>query len=256
VSEVEQQPITILVVDDQALVRNGFAAILSTEPGLRVVGEAADGLEAIEQVHRLDPDVVLMDIRMPVLDGVEATRRLVAQTDTERPRVLMLTTFDDDQLVQAALRVGATGFLLKDARPEELIEGIRTVHRGDALLAPKVLRRLIDSFTSSDPTGAVADSGSDGASGNSPSERSRHAAPASPTAAEAEAGAKVARLTERERSVLVHMAHGLSNLEIAGEMFVAETTVKTHVGRIFAKLEARDRTQAVIVAYEAGLMKA
>ena len=224
--------ITVLLVDDQALVRSGFGAILSTEPDIDVVGEAADGIEAIDRVGELDPDVVLMDVRMPRLDGVEATARLVAGA-SDRPRILMLTTFDDDELVHAALRAGASGFLLKDALPEDLANAIRVVAGGDALLAPSITRRLIDHYAS----GRVG--GGDAPGAESPSVRA--------------ARAGVERLTDRERDVLAMMARGLSNSEIAASASVAETTVKTHVSRIFAKLGARDRAQAVIAAYEAGL---
>ncbi|MGF1598127.1 MAG: response regulator [Acidimicrobiales bacterium] len=241
--------IRVLVVDDQALVRTGFTAILSTEPGIEVVGDAADGAEALERCAALDPDVVLMDIRMPVLDGVEATRRLVEASVGTRPRVLILTTFDDDELVHAALRAGAAGFLLKDALPEDLTRAIRVVHDGDALLAPSVTRRLIDRYTSQPATPPPA--GAEAAPPAGP-----EVAPAAGAEVVVDAAARVAvdRLTDRERDVLVLMARGRSNTEIAGEMYVAETTVKTHVGRIFAKLGARDRVQAVIVAYEAGLL--
>jgi len=217
------RPVRVIVADDQTLVRTGLAAILGTEVGIEVVGQAADGAEAVELAGRLRPDVVLMDVRMPVLDGIEATRRLAA---VGGPRVLVLTTFDLDELVFAALEAGASGFLLKDARPEELARGIRVVADGDALLAPSVTRRLIAHVTSK-----------------------RTAAGTSRSARDA-----VARLTDREREVLAHLARGLTNGEIARTAFVSESTVKTHVGRIFAKLTVTERVQAAVVAYDAGLV--
>src|SRR5260370_31999833 len=198
--------------------------VLEAQPDMTVVGEAGDGLAAIELARRFTCDVMVMDARMPRLDGVEATRRIRAAGD--QPRILMLTTFDLDEYACAALQAGASGFLLKDVPPEELLFAIRAVHSGDAVVAPSTARRLIDQF-----------------------------APLLLTA-EGPAPAALAGLTEREREVLVLVAHGLSNAEIAGKLFVAEATVKTHVGRILAKLELRDRVQAVVYAYENGLVKA
>jgi len=218
--------VRVLVVDDQTLVRSGLSAILSTEDGIEVVGEAADGAQAIELARRLRPDVVLMDIRMPVMDGVEATRRLVAEPAPGGLRVLILTTFDLDELVHAALEAGASGFLLKDAPPDDLARGIRVVAAGDAMLAPSVTRRLISHVTTL-----------------------RSAEGSSNAAREA-----VARLTDRERDVLRHIARGLSNVEISRTMYVTESTVKSHVGRIFAKLAVRERVQAAVTAYDAGLV--
>jgi DNA-binding NarL/FixJ family response regulator len=217
--------IRVLVVDDQALVRAGFRMILEAEDDLYVVGEAADGLEALELARTVLPDVVLMDIRMPNLDGVEATARLHALALSTAPRVVMLTTFDLDEYVFAALRNGASGFLLKDAPPDTLVEAIRAVARGDALLAPSVTRRLIEDYVQR---------------------------PAAPGAAPAPPG--LGDLTEREREVLQLIARGLSNSEIAEALFLGETTVKTHVGRVFLKLGVRDRVQAVVLAYEAGIV--
>jgi DNA-binding NarL/FixJ family response regulator len=214
--------IKVLLVDDQVLVRRGFQMILDTEPGIDVVGEAGDGLEAIERTHRLRPDVVLMDIRMPRLDGLEATRRLL-QGDTGRTRVLILTTFDLDEYVYEALRIGASGFLLKDAPPEELIHAVRVVAAGDALLSPSITRKVIEEFANRPPPGV------------------RH----TPTYAE---------LTEREQEVLELVARGLSNAEIAAGLFVSEATVKTHVAHVLTKLSLRDRVQAVVFAYESGLV--
>jgi DNA-binding NarL/FixJ family response regulator len=217
--------IRVVVVDDQALVRAGFRMILEAEDGFDVVGEAADGLEAVDLVARARPDVVLMDIRMPNLDGVAATQRIVsaAAADGDGPKVLILTTFDLDEYVFAALRAGASGFLLKDTPAEDLAAAIRLVAAGDALLAPSVTRRVIEEFASHTPPEPAAD-------------------------------VDLSVLTDREREVLVHMARGLSNTEIAAALILGETTVKTHVGRVLMKLHLRDRVQAVVLAYECGLV--
>ena len=214
--------IRVLVTDDQALMRTGFRMILNAQNDIEVVGEAIDGSDAIRQFERLGPDVVVMDVRMPTMDGIEATRRL---TGADPPaRVLILTTFDLDEYVYEALRAGASGFLLKDRPPEELVAAVRTVASGDALLAPTVTRRLIEEFARRSPAVGQGET-------------------------------KLAGLTEREREVLVLMARGLSNAEIATTLFVAETTVKTHVGRVLHKLRLRDRAQAVVLAYESGLIQ-
>jgi len=215
--------IRIVLVDDQELVRTGFRMVLDAQPDMTVVGEAGDGLAAVEFARRHPADVMVMDARMPRLDGVEATRRIRLAGD--RPRVLMLTTFDLDEYAFAALKAGASGFLLKDVPPEELLFAIRAVHSGDAVVAPSTTRRLIDQFAPLLPAGAAA-----------PPE--------------------ISGLTEREREVLVHVAQGQSNSEIARRLFVSEATVKTHVGRILAKLGLRDRVQAVVFAYENGLVRA
>jgi DNA-binding NarL/FixJ family response regulator len=216
--------IRVLIVDDQELVRTGFRLFLETQPGLAVVGEAGDGEEAIERVRELRPDVVLMDIRMPTMDGVEATAKLTSGAIEPAPRVLVLTTFDLDEYVFGALRAGAAGFLLKDAPRERLIEAIRVVHSGEALLSPSITRRLIEDFAArSDPIEPPA--------------------------------AVLAELTPREREVLVLVAHGLSNAEIAARLVVTEATVKSHVGAVLLKLGLRDRVQAVIAAYETGLVR-
>lgn len=217
---------SVLLVDDQALLRTGFRLVIESEPDLEVVGEAADGRAALDQVAALAPDVVLMDIRMPGMDGIEATERIVA--DHAGARVLVLTTFDVDDLAFAALRAGASGFLLKSARPDELVDAIRTVAAGTAVVAPRVLRRMLDLFAPHLPgRGEVArDEGLD---------------------------PRLAALTPRELDVLRLIAEGASNMEIAADLVVSETTVKTHVGSVFAKLGARDRVQAVIIAYECGL---
>ena len=212
--------IRVLLVDDQPLLRKGFRMVLESEDDLEVAGEAADGVEAIAEVARTRPDVVLMDIRMPNLDGVEATRRIVPNA-----KVLILTTFDLDEHVYAALRAGASGFLLKDVPPEDLIAAIRVVAGGDAVVAPNITRRLLDRFASSLPAGPTT----------------------APTALDA--------LTERELEVLTLMGRGLSNGEIATELYLGETTVKTHVGRVLMKLQLRDRVQAVVLAYETGLVR-
>jgi DNA-binding NarL/FixJ family response regulator len=215
--------IRVLIVDDQELVRTGFRLFLETQPGLAVVGEAGDGEEAIERVRELRPDVVLMDIRMPTMDGVEATAKLTSGAIEPAPRVLVLTTFDLDEYVFGALRAGAAGFLLKDAPRERLIEAIRVVHSGEALLSPSITRRLIEDFAArSDPIKPAA--------------------------------AVLAELTPREREVLVLVAHGLSNAEIAARLVVTEATVKSHVGAVLLKLGLRDRVQAVVFAYEHGIV--
>jgi DNA-binding NarL/FixJ family response regulator len=215
--------IGVVVADDQAIVRAGFRLLIDSEPDLEVLGEAADGAEAVAVSRRAKPDVVLMDIRMPVMDGIAATRVLAAEG--ERPRVLILTTFDLDEYVFAALRVGASGFMLKDRPPEELLAAIRVIAAGDALLAPNVTRRLIEHFI-------------------------RQPDPARPLP-----GA-LAELTSREREVLALIATGLSNAEIAQTLTMSVPTAKTHVSRIFAKLGARDRAQLVVMAYQSGLVKA
>jgi DNA-binding NarL/FixJ family response regulator len=210
----------VLIADDQALMRGGFRMIVDAEEDLEVVGEAIDGADAVRRYEALTPDVVVMDVRMPTMDGIEATRRITA---VDPPgRVLILTTFDLDEYVFDALRAGASGFLLKDRPPEELVAAIRLVARGEALLAPSVTRRLIERFATLPPE------------------------PAPPRGLD--------ELTDREREVLVLMARGRSNAEIAGDLFVAETTVKTHVGRVLHKLGLRDRAQAVVLAYETGLV--
>jgi RNA polymerase sigma factor (sigma-70 family) len=218
---VTEPPLRVVLADDQTLVRSGFRMILRSG-GIEVVAEATDGFEAVDAVRRTRPDVVLMDVRMPEMDGLEATRRILTGTPGE-PRVIILTTFDLDQYVYAALSAGASGFLLKDVTPEQLISAIRTVRSGDALLAPTVTRRLVERFTQHDShTTAIH--------------------------------RDLASLTPREREVLGLVARGLSNVEVADRLHLAETTVKTHVSRILAKLQLRDRVQAVIAAYETGLV--
>jgi DNA-binding NarL/FixJ family response regulator len=213
--------IRLVVADDQELVRDGFCSILSREPDFDVVGQAADGVDAVAVVARTHPDVVLLDVRMPVMDGLQAGRRILAAAAA--PRVLMLTTFDADEYVYEALRFGASAFLLKDVRRGELVEAVRTVAAGHALLSPTITRRLIERFVRAGPP-----------AGKPPRE--------------------VSELTGREREVLLLIAEGLSNAEIAGRLFLSEATVKTHVNRLLGKLGLRDRVQAVVLAYESGLI--
>jgi DNA-binding NarL/FixJ family response regulator len=215
--------IGVLIVDDQALMRAGFRMILEIEPDLHVVGEAVDGDEAVAQVAALGPDVVLMDVRMPGADGIAATRRIMADASCGA-RVVMLTTFDMDEYVYEALKAGASGFLLKDVQPELLVAGIRAVHAGESLLAPAVTRRMIESFLDR------------------------------PRAVDVGARERLASLTARERETLHLLARGLTNAEIATDLYVSETTVKTHVSHVLMKLGLRDRVQAVIYAYETGVV--
>ncbi|MFP3466383.1 response regulator [Leifsonia sp. SIMBA_070] len=217
--------ITVLVADDQAMVRAGFAAILQAQDDIDVLGQASDGEEAIALARRLRPDVVLMDVRMPVMNGIDATRELVhpRRGEPHRPLVLMLTTFDADEYVYDALQAGASGFLLKDAPPDDLVHAVRVIAAGEALLAPRVTKRLLERFATQRP-------------GVNRQE------------------ARLAGLTEREREILVLVGRGRSNAEIAADLFIAEQTVKTHVSRIFTKLGLRDRVQAVILAFDAGLV--
>ena len=214
--------VRVLIADDQQLVRAGFAMILSQPPDIEVVAEATNGREAVTLASELVPDVVLMDIQMPGLDGIEATRRIVADTNTAHARVLILTTFDLDEYVYEALRAGASGFLLKDVPPEQLIAAVRMAQHGDALLAPSITRRLIEEFTQPRPPATVA--------------------------------AQLDRLSPREAEVFRLLARGLSNQEIAEHLIVGDNTVKTHVARILAKLGLRDRVQAVVLAYEIGIV--
>ena len=222
-----ERPLTVLLVDDHAMVRSGFAMVLSVEDDIEVVGEAADGLEAIERARATRPDVVLMDVQMPRMDGIEATRLLVAD---DLGRVVIVTTFDRDDYLFDALQAGASGFLLKNAGPEQLLDAVRAAGRGHALLAPEVTRRVIGKMA------GRADAGS------------------GPVATERAEPKELALLTAREREVLVLLGRGLSNGEIAGTLVLGEATVKTHVSNVLAKLHLRDRVQAVIYAYEAGLI--
>ena len=217
-------PIRVAIVDDQQLVRAGFAMVINSQSDMEVVVEASDGAQAVRLLTSFQADVVLMDVRMPHMDGLEATRRLVDPASPDGPRIVILTTFDLDEYVVHAIKAGASGFLLKDAPPEDMLAAIRTVHAGDAVIAPSSTRRLLSRL-----------------------------APLLPDEEKAPP-AILDALTDREREVLVLMARGRSNQEIAAELVVAEATVKTHVGRVLAKLAARDRVQAVVVAYETGLV--
>lgn len=219
--------IRVMLVDDQALLRTGFRMVLAAQPDMEVVAEAGDGVETLEILRATKVDVILMDVRMPNLDGVETTRRICRGGEqADAPKVLILTTFDLDEYAFSALKAGAGGFMLKDVPPNELLGAIRAVHSGDAVVAPSTTRRLLDRFT-----------------------------PMLPSAAREERP-ELKRLTEREREVLLLVAQGLSNGEIAARLVLSEATVKTHVGRILAKLELRDRVQAVVLAYETGLVRA
>ncbi|GAA1899467.1 response regulator transcription factor [Lapillicoccus jejuensis] len=231
--EVPEPPVRLFLVDDQELVRAGFAMVLDATPDMQVVGQAADGraaLDALTGPGRVAADVVLMDIQMPRLNGVEATRALLAEPGA--PRVLVLTTFDLDEFAFAALQAGASGFLLKDAGPRDLLAAIRAVHRGDSVVAPSTTRRLIDTFVAREQPGTAADEPPYG-----------------------DAGARLSPLTDREREVLVAVGRGLTNAEIAASFFLAEATVKTHIGAILRKLDLRDRVQMVVLAYETGLVR-
>jgi DNA-binding NarL/FixJ family response regulator len=212
--------ITVLVVDDQAMVRQGFSALLDAQDDIRVVGGAGDGATAVQVARELEPDVILMDVRMPEMDGLEAARQILEQQG-DRTRVVMLTTFDLDEYVYEAIRIGASGFLLKDATADSLVEAVRVVAAGDALLAPSVTRRLITDLA------------------RRPARLNSH---------------RIANLTDREKEVMVEVARGRSNAEIAEALYISDQTVKTHLSNILAKLNARDRAQVVIAAYESGLM--
>jgi DNA-binding NarL/FixJ family response regulator len=217
-------PISVILVDDQPLLRKGFRMVLEEEPGIDVAGEASDGAAALDLVRRRRPDVIVMDVRMPRMDGIEATRAILAAEP--RSRILILTTFDLDEYAFGALRLGASGFILKDILPSEFVRAIRSVADGDAVIAPSVTRRLLDTFAHQIPD------------------------PQRPEASHPE----LSQLTAREREILTELASGFSNAEIAQRLFVAEATVKTHLGRILTKLGLRDRVQAVVYAYEAGLV--
>jgi DNA-binding NarL/FixJ family response regulator len=223
---------SVLLVDDQELMRMAFRMVIESQPDLRVAGEAANGIEAVRQVATLQPDVVLMDVRMPQLDGVEATRRIVASGSNTR--IIILTTFDLDEYVYAALRAGASGFLLKDAQPADLLSAIRAVASGDAVVAPSITRRLLDAYANRQaPLGA----------GNRED------------LINAEQRERLEQLTASEREVLMLVARSLSNAEIAAQLVLSDATVKSHVGRVLSKLELRDRVQIVVFAYETGLVR-
>lgn len=225
--DMEEAPMTIrvMLVDDQVLLRTGFRMVLAAQPDMEVVAEAGDGVEALQVLRATEVDVILMDVRMPKLDGVETTRRVCA--DPDAPKVLILTTFDLDEYAFSGLKAGASGFMLKDVPPGDLLAAIRAVHSGDAVVAPSTTRRLLDRFAPMLPSGA---------------KEPRHK--------------ELERLTDREREVMVLVAQGLSNGEIAARLVLSEATVKTHVGRILTKLGLRDRVQVVVLAYETGLVRA
>lgn len=231
------EPIRIVIADDQELVRAGFAMVINSQPDLQVVGQAQDGATAVAMAQTLKPDVVLMDVRMPGMDGIEATRQISA---AQASRVIILTTFDLDEYVMAAINAGASGFLLKDTEPETLLASIRTVHQGNAIIAPTATKRLIEQMMASGFAGA--------ASARRPGEGSAQA-PGS-----AYRDPELDLLTAREREVLIEIAHGLSNQEIADKLFISLSTVKTHVAHILGKINARDRVQAVVFAYDNGLV--
>ncbi len=227
--------VRVVLADDQALLRKGFRMILEAEDGIEIVGEAADGSDAVRLVELYRPDVVLMDVRMPVLDGIEATRAITTSAAGSETRVLILTTFDLDEYAFSALRAGASGFLLKDVPPTELVGAIRTVARGDAVVSPRVTRRLLEEYSDKLPD-LSANGGGTPSTGD-------------------DAHPALAQLTDREREVLLAVADGLSNAEIAERLYVSEATVKSHVGRVLAKLGLRDRVQAVVFAFQSGLVR-
>jgi DNA-binding NarL/FixJ family response regulator len=281
-AEHNSGPITVLIADDQSLIRAGFAMVINSQPDMRVVGEAADGKVAVSMVRQLKPDVVLMDVRMPVEDGIEATGHITAtepHTETGRPtRVIILTTFDLDEYVMSAIKAGASGFLLKDTSPEDMLSSIRTVFQGNAIIAPSATKRLIEKLVvTPDAAGNMASApatAADGSLGDSLGSAGAGAGAASAGMGAASAGMGAAgaaagkfansapaiaspeldSLTEREREVLIEIAHGLSNQEIADKLFVSLPTVKTHVAHLLAKINARDRVQAVVFAYETGIV--
>jgi DNA-binding NarL/FixJ family response regulator len=243
----ETGPLRVVVADDQALVRVGFCGIIAATPGFAVVGEAGNGAEAVEAARRTAPDVILMDVRMPVMDGIEATRRITASTDV---RVLILTTFDLDEYVFAALRAGASGFLLKDTLPADLLNAIRVVAAGDALLAPSVTRRLIGEFARTARTAGTPQAASQNM------DRVGRSGCGEPGVAGVAGGKLLRGLTERELEVLKMVARGRSNAEVAEQLMISPATAKTHVAHLLTKLDARDRIQLVIIAYQSGLVTA
>jgi DNA-binding NarL/FixJ family response regulator len=246
---VDNRPIRVLLVDDQPLLRMGFRLILEGEDDLSIAGEASDGAEAVRQVLELAPDVVLMDVRMPVLDGIEATRAIAASGSSAK--IIILTTFDLDEYAFAGLRAGASAFLLKDVAPAELISAVRVVASGDAVVAPRVTQRLLETYVrgADDPVSAAADAGLDAGTGTDADAVRPAPGPARPAR-----DPLLKDLTPRENEMLGAMAEGLSNAEIAHRYFLSEATVKTHVRRILTKLHLRDRVQAVVYAYETGLV--
>ncbi|MFT8987787.1 MAG: response regulator transcription factor [Bifidobacterium psychraerophilum] len=238
------RPITVIIADDQELVRAGFSLVIGSQPDMQVLGQAADGEQALRLAEELHPDVVLMDVRMPVMDGIEATRRITSLSsstrldeDQDTTRVVILTTFDLDEYVMAAINAGASGFLLKDTEPETLLASIRTVKQGNAIIAPSATKRLIENMLQNEAARGIAHDAAAGA------DTAQHAQ-------EPYIDPEVDELTQREREVLIEIAHGLSNQEIADLLFISLPTVKTHVAHILQKINARDRVQAVVFAYE------
>ncbi|WP_044085317.1 response regulator [Bifidobacterium gallicum] len=243
-------PIRVIIADDQELVSAGFAMVINSQPDMHVVGKAANGAEAVALAQTLHPDVVLMDVRMPGMDGIEATRQICLDTNSTPPtRVIILTTFDLDEYVMAAINAGASGFLLKDTEPETLLSSIRTVRDGNAIIAPTATKRLIEQMMHHGFVGAAP---STGAANNTQTQPSSSSRPQTGTAATDTpyTDPELALLTDREREVLIEVAHGLSNQVIASKLFISLPTVKTHVAHILSKIHARDRVQAVVFAYE------
>lgn len=270
-TDQSNEPISVLIADDQSLIRAGFAMVINSQPDMRVVGEAADGKVAVSMTRQLKPDVVLMDVRMPVEDGISATAEITAMDSTENlhTRVIILTTFDLDEYVMNAIRAGASGFLLKDTSPEDMLSSIRTVYRGNAIIAPSATKRLIEKLIVPAANQQQSQPGWNGdisTNAGTRNPQSTHGAVFPQTTAGADSqlpGSNANRtisspeldsLTEREREVLLEIAHGLSNQEIADKLFVSLPTVKTHVAHLLAKINARDRVQAVVFAYEVGLV--
>ena len=247
--------IRVTIADDQELVRAGFAMVINSQQDMQVVAQAANGKQIVEITERDHPDIILMDVRMPVMDGLEATRKILQQKTNENTKIIILTTFDLDEYVMAAIHAGASGFLLKDTEPETLLNSIRTVYQGNAIIAPTATKRLIENMIQQ---GKVATNTTENSAANYTAQVS-YDVQANPAAQETQSCAytnsAITELTDREREVLVEIAHGLSNQEIADKLFISLPTVKTHVAHILGKIDARDRVQAVVFAYENGLVK-
>lgn len=252
----EQKPIRVVIADDQDLVCTGFSMVINSQPDLTVVGQAGNGIQAVQLVRDLNPDVILMDVRMPDMNGIEATKAITELTDTTR--VIILTTFDLDEYVMSAIEAGASGFLLKDVEPEGLLNAIRTIHEGNAIIAPSATKRLIQHMSEhpnfvSEVNGSTTRHSSTNLVSSNNSNNSNGASASNTTEVPAEEDYRdpeLATLTARELEVLIEIAHGLSNQEIADKLFISLPTVKTHVGHLFSKINARDRVQAVVFAYE------
>ena len=247
--------IRVTIADDQELVRAGFAMVINSQQDMQVVAQAANGKQIVEITERDHPDIILMDVRMPVMDGLEATRKILQQKTNENTKIIILTTFDLDEYVMAAIHAGASGFLLKDTEPETLLNSIRTVYQGNAIIAPTATKRLIENMIQQ---GKVATNTTENSAANYTAQVS-YDVQANPAAQATQSCAytnsAITELTDREREVLVEIAHGLSNQEIADKLFISLPTVKTHVAHILGKIDARDRVQAVVFAYENGLVK-